>query len=195
MSAGDPEEQVGGILLAAGTGSRFGEKNKLLVRIDGTPLVRLAAESLVASKVDPVVVVVGFQADRVRAALEGLTVEIVHNPDFRDGQATSVRTAVNAIRGRVDAAVFALGDMPFVEPQSIDALVSAYRAGEGDALAAAYDGERGNPALLDRSHFDALVNLEGDIGGREILKASGTLIETGDPGVRRDIDRPDDLPE
>lgn len=184
---------VAGILLAAGTSSRFGSGNKLLATVDGTPVVRRAAETLVAAPVDPVVVVVGYEAERVRTALAGLPVTSVENPDFRDGQATSVSVGVDAIADRAAAAVFALGDMPFVAPDTVRALVAAYADGAGDALAAACEGQRGNPVLFDARYFGDLQDLSGDVGGRQILQQEGTLVETGDPGVRRDIDRPEDL--
>lgn len=185
--------RVAGVLLAAGTSTRFGERNKLLADAGGAPVVRRAAEALLASGVESVVVVLGHEADRVREALAGLDAAFVENPDYRDGQATSVRAGVEAVRGRADAAVFALGDMPFVDPGSVDALLSAYRAGAGDALAAACGGERGNPVLFDARFFDDLADVSGDTGGRRILLSEGALVETGDPGVRRDVDEPSDL--
>lgn len=192
------DRTVAGVLLAAGTSTRFGDRNKLLATVDGGPVVRHAAATLLASRVDSVTVVLGHEAGRVRAALDGLDVSIVENPDYREGQATSVRTGVAAVRDRadvdVDAIVIALGDMPFVAPSSVDALVDAYLAGAGDALAAACDGERGNPVLFDARHFDALASVEGDVGGRAILLREGRLVETGDPGVRRDVNTPGDLP-
>jgi molybdenum cofactor cytidylyltransferase len=189
----DDDRTVAGVVLAAGTSSRFGERNKLLATVDGVPVVRRAVETLLASRVDSVTVVVGHEADRVRGTLDGLDVAVVANPDYREGQATSVGRGVAAVRDRADAAVFALGDMPAVAPASVDALVAAYLDGAGDALACACDGQRGNPALFDARHFDALAGVEGDVGGRAILRREGGLAETGDPGVLADVDRPTDL--
>ena len=189
---------VVGVLLAAGTSSRFGARNKLLEEVEGVPIVRQAAESLLTSRVDAVTVVLGHDADRVRTVLEGLPVTFVENPRYEEGQATSVGSGVEAVRDRpvrdrADAILFALGDMPFVDPDSVNALIDSYRAGLGDALAAACEGKRGNPALFDARHFEALADVEGDTGGRKILLREGTLVETGDPGVLADVDDPDDL--
>jgi molybdenum cofactor cytidylyltransferase len=224
----DGPDTVAGVLLAAGTGSRFADGNKLLATVDGEPIVRRAARTLLDAPVDPVVVVTGHEAERVRGALSSLPVRFVHNDDYAAGQATSVRTGVRALvegldgesgrdrgagrasdgdwthqadgtrrpdTGVVDAAVFALGDMPFVTPATVRALVAAYRAGHGTALAAAYRGERGNPVLFDRRYFDRLAAVEGDVGGRELLVHGddSALVETGDPGVRRDVDTRTDL--
>ena len=188
------EGRVAGVLLAAGTSSRFGEANKLLATVDGDPLVRHAARSLAAADVDSPVAVVGHGADRIERALDGLGFSVVYNPDYEQGQATSVRVAINALDD-VTAAVFALGDMPCIRPQTTTALVAAYRAGRGTALAAAHEGERGNPVLFDSYYFDALADVEGDVGGRHILLSGedSALVETGDPGVTRDVDTSADL--
>lgn len=189
-----PSESVHGVVLAAGTSSRFGGRNKLLEPVDGTPLVRRAVRTAAASDLDGVTVVVGHDADRVRAALDGLDVRIRRNDRFADGQSTSVAVGVAAARERnADAVLVALGDMPAVSVGTVNLLLSAYSRGEWTALAAACDGRRGNPVLFDGRHFDALRSVEGDAGGREVLLAEGVLVETGDPGVLRDVDRPEDL--
>jgi molybdenum cofactor cytidylyltransferase len=190
--AGGP--RVAGVLLAAGTSSRFGAANKLLAEVDGTPMVRRAARTLSAASLSPRSVVVGHESDRVAAAVDGLGFAVVENGAYERGQSTSVAAGVRAL-GDVDAAVFALGDMPSVAPESVAALVAAYRDGAGSALAAACDGERGNPVLFAREHFDALADVSGDVGGREILLSGpdSALVETGDPGVLRDVDTLADL--
>jgi len=206
--------RAAGVVLAAGTSSRFGDANKLLATVDGEPVVRRAARTLVDAGLDPVVVVAGHEADRVRAAVADLPVETVDNDAYEAGQSTSVRSGIDALRegeGRdrtegggddgsgpaVDAAVIALGDMPFVDPETVETLVAAHAAGVGDALAAAHEGDRGNPVLFDRRFFDRLADVDGDVGGREILLAddASALVDVDDPGVRRDVDRPTDLPE
>ncbi|QFU83230.1 nucleotidyltransferase family protein [Natronorubrum aibiense] len=189
--------RVAGVVLAAGTSSRFGADNKLLATVDDEPVVRRATRTLLESSVDPVVVVLGHQADRVRAALEGLPVETHLNEAYETGQASSLRTGIRAVRdhGDCDAAVVALGDMPFVDPETVETLVAAYAANVGEAIAAAFDGERGNPVLFDARFFDVLTDVDGDIGGREIFleSDSSVLVAVDDPGVRRDVDVPADL--
>lgn len=191
-----PSASVRGVLLAAGTSSRFGAANKLLQTVEGKPLVRHAAETVVGSNLDGVTVVVGHEADRVRTALDGLAVTVRENEDYATGQSTSVRVGINDAVGRgADAALVALGDMPWVSVGSVDSLVDAYRRGVSDLVVAACDGQRGNPVLFDSRFFDALAGVNGDVGGRGILFEADTTVavETGDPGVLRDIDRPSDL--
>jgi molybdenum cofactor cytidylyltransferase len=188
------DARIAGVLLAAGTSSRFGDANKLLEQVDGDPMVRRSARMLLDADLDSVVVVVGHEADQVRDALAGLPVAFAENPDYETGQASSVRAAVESLHG-ADAAVFALGDMPYVDSASVRALAAAFEAGAGSALAAGFEGERGNPVLFAREHFDALAHADGDTGGKHVLLTAGdaVVVETGDPGVRRDVDRPDDL--
>lgn len=187
---------VGGVVLAAGRSTRFEGGNKLLAEVDGVPIVRRAAETLCRSAVDEVVVVVGHEADRVTEALDGLDVETRRNGDYDEGQSTSVRTGVDlARRDDWEAVVFALGDMPFVRPATVDALRDAYEAGEGTIVAPAYEGKRGNPVLFGEEHFDPLESVTGDRGGRRLIEESGdaVLVETDDPGVTRDVDYEADL--
>jgi molybdenum cofactor cytidylyltransferase len=194
---GDRRPRVAAVLLAAGTGSRFEGGNKLLADVDGEAVVVRAARALLAAGL-PTVAVLGHEADRVGAALTGVDhggrLALAGNPDYRSGQASSVRAGLRAVRD-VDAAAFALGDMPRVRPDSVRALVRAYRDGAGDALAAAHRSRRGNPVLFDRRHFPALAAVEGDRGGREVLLSGdrSALVETGDPGVVRDVDTVEDV--
>lgn len=187
--------QIAGVLLAAGTSSRFGEANKLLTDLDGEPVVRHSARTLLRTHacLDRAVAVVGHEADRVRTALPD-EITVVLNPDYQLGQASSVRAGVKAVRDS-DAAVFALGDLPRVRPETVGLLSRAFLAGLGDPIAAACEGRRGNPVLFGAHYFDVLANVEGDTGGRRILLESedATLVETGDPGILKDVDTPEDL--
>jgi len=185
---------VGGVLLAAGRGTRFEGGNKLLAEVDGEPVVRRAATTLTGTPLDGVVAVLGHEAEAVKAALEGLDLATRYNEDYAGGQSTSVAAGVAAARERGwDAAVFALGDMPFVDADTVETLLGAYADRAGTVLAPAYEGTRGNPVLFDRRHFDSLADVTGDRGGRDIIEAAGTLVTVDDPGTRRDVDRRRDL--
>jgi molybdenum cofactor cytidylyltransferase len=187
--------RVAGVVLAAGTSSRFGGANKLLADLDGDPLVRHAVRTLVAAGLAPVVVAVGHEADAVRAVLPA-DVGTVHAPDYASGQSASVRAGTAAVvETEADAAVFLPGDMPVVDPETVRALVAAHAAGVGDALAARHDGRRGNPVLFDRRRFDALRRVTGDVGGRNVFLGSddAAFVAVDDPGVRTDVDTPADL--
>lgn len=194
--SGTPDRCVGGVLLAAGRSTRFDAGNKLLATVDGTPIVCQSATTLLDSRLDEVVVVVGHQADAVCDALDGVEVTMRRNGAYSTGQSTSVREGVSAARDRGwDAVVFALGDMPFVSPATVNALLDTYAAGEGSVVAAAYEGKRGNPVLFDAVHFDSLAEVSGDRGGRRVVEESSDVVcvDIGDPGTTRDVDYEADL--
>lgn len=189
------ERTVGGVVLAAGMGTRYTGGNKLLETVDEEPIVRRAVRTFLDTTLDSVVVVVGHETDAIRSALDGLESTIVVNPDYEAGQSTSMRRGVEVGRERDwDAIVFGLGDMPFVRPESIDLLVHADAVTEYTILGAAYEHERGNPMLFDGVHYDELSEIEGDTGGRPLVIESDetALVETDDPGVVRDIDTVED---
>lgn len=192
----DPKTRprVAGVVLAAGTSSRFGRRNKLLATVAGVPVVRRVVER-VCEVLPTVVVVVGHDADAVRSAVSDCPATCVKNEAYATGQASSVRCGVDAVGTSVDGALFALGDMPDVQPSSIRLLVDAFGAGVGDPAVAAFEGQRGNPVVFGRQYFERLAALSGDVGGRVVIESApeAVLVATGDPGVRRDIDTPGDL--
>lgn len=192
----DGGRRVGAALLAAGESKRFEGGNKLLASIDGTPIVRRAARSLLDAGLAEIVVIVGHDEDAVRESLQGLDLAFRPNEDYPAGQSTSVREAVEMARERGwDGIVFALGDMPFVSPGSVEAILEAYAAGDGTIVAAGNEGKRGNPVVFDRTHFETLAAVEGDKGGRELVENhdDAVIVDTGDPGVTRDVDYEEDL--
>jgi len=118
--------RIAAVILAAGRSTRMGGPNKLLAEIGGRPLVRIVAEEALKSRARPVIVVTGHQRDQVEAALKGLDVQIVHNPDFADGLSTSVRAGLAAVPQSAAGAIVCLGDMPQVRSGLIDKLLEAF---------------------------------------------------------------------
>ena len=180
--------------MAAGESRRWGADNKLLAPIDGRPMIRHAAETVLESKVRPVLVVTGHDADAIETALDGLPVSFHHAPDFADGMSASLKAGIAAVPGDCDAALVCLGDMPFVRAETFDRLADSH-AGQA-ALFPTYQGRRGNPVLLARSLFAEIMHLTGDRGARALLKAVPDHvgeIAVEDPGILRDVDRPDAL--
>lgn len=187
---------VVGILLAAGESRRFGDSNKLLTLLEGEALVRHSALTLVRSRLDRVLVVVGYEEQKIRWTLQDLELEFVSNPAFAEGQSTSVLRGLRRAREwPVDAALFALADMPFVRPSTVNRLVRRYRRHGTCVVLPVHEGTRGNPVLFDRSLWRKLERVEGDKGGRTLLETHPVdRLEVEDPGVLRDVDRPGDLP-
>lgn len=182
---------VAAILLAAGRGTRFGEKPKLLAQIGGKALVRHVAEAAVHSIADPVIVVTGHRAEEVQAALLGLPVQIVHNAQFTQGLSTSLKAGFSALPKTARAAIILLADMPFVKADLIDALSAGWRErGEPAALIPTLNGQRGNPVVISRNLQSAIEGLSGDAGAGPILRGRDDVVEwpTDDVAVIQDID-------
>lgn len=182
-----------GLLLAAGSASRFGSDKLLHRLVHGVPIVVQSARHL-KSVVPRVVAVVKPGADDARAALEAEGCEVVTCENAAEGMGASLACAGRAA-GTADGYLVALGDMPFIRPSSIEAVRAAIEAGA--PLAAPYfHGRRGHPVGIAGSFRGALEACAGDAGARALLESRAAelvKVPVGDPGVIRDIDRPSDL--
>jgi len=182
------------IVLAAGRSTRMGEVNKLIADVEGVPMVRRVVEAALASRASAVLVVTGHEAGEVGVALAGLDVRLVHNCDFADGLATSLRAGVAAVPADSGGAVVLLGDMPGIDAAAIDALLAAFSASGGRRIVAATAaGKRGNPVVWPAALFDALGAVTGDTGGRPLLERHEVLTVEIGAAARHDIDTPEDL--
>lgn len=183
-----PGAAVGGLVLAAGAGRRFG-RPKATVELDGERLVDRAVRLVASGGCDPVVVVSGATALDVGGAF------VVHNPQWETGMGSSLRAGLDALPSGVTAAVVVLVDTPWLGADAVRRLIHTHSCGAQLAVAA-YDGEPGHPVLLGRPHWDSIrAHATGDTGARAYLRGRPDVAEvdctgTGDPS---DIDTPDDL--
>ncbi|MFL5806135.1 MAG: NTP transferase domain-containing protein [Roseiflexaceae bacterium] len=187
-------EQIAAIILAAGSATRMGRPKQLL-DWGGRPLVRVVAEQALAASLGQVLVVVGAARDAVTAALEGLPLRIVANPDYAIGQSTSLRAGVAALGPDVAAALVMLGDQPFVTPAILGRITAEWRSSGASIVAPVYAGQRGNPVLFARAVFPELLTIAGDQGARGVLAADPArirLVAFDDGRPLADIDTPDD---
>ena len=184
------------VVLAAGSGSRFGG-GKLLAAWDAGILLEAALAAAFAAPARSVTVVIGADADAVAAAVLAFDPRamIVQAPDYAEGMGASLRTGIASLPPDADGVFIFLGDMPRVPASVLPRLAQALIDG---ALAAApvYHGRRGNPVLLDRTLFPQLLALTGDAGARGVLQNLGdrlALVESPDDGVLFDVDERSDL--
>lgn len=192
------KKRIAALLLAAGQSRRMGQSNKLLIDIDGQAMVVKVAEALARAPVDPVLVVLGHEAPRVRDALQAFSdFRFLHNPDFARGLSTSLRTGLAAVPEESDAVLVCLGDMPLLRAGHIEKLIDAFDPLEGRAICVpTYRGKRGNPVLWARRFFAEMREVGGDVGSRHLLGDYAELVhevEIGEQAVVLDIDSPEAL--
>jgi molybdenum cofactor cytidylyltransferase len=184
-------------VLAAGRSSRLAPRNKLLVPLEGEPIVARVADAAVASGADPVIVVTGFEAERVARALRGPNIAIVHNADFEQGLSTSLRAGLGALPANIDGALILLGDMPFVEANDLEALMQSFATKDRRAICVpARYGRRGNPVLWGSAYFPEMMATSGDVGAKQLLERHQervTEVTVESDGIFTDIDTPADL--
>jgi molybdenum cofactor cytidylyltransferase len=189
--------RIAAVLLAAGRSTRMGAVNKMLAKIGGKPLVRIAAEQALGSQATPVIIVTGHEQEKVERALDGLAVRFVHNPDYADGLGTSLRAGIGAVPDGADGAIVCLGDMPQVDHQLIDKLIAAFDPDAGALVVVpSIEGRRGNPVVWARRFFNELMSINGDFGARYLLgNYAEAVVEvplSGDAALT-DVDTPESL--
>jgi molybdenum cofactor cytidylyltransferase len=170
--------------------------NKLLQEWRGVPLLRWVVEAALKSDAGPVIVVTGNEAARIEAVLKGLDVRFVHNPDYREGLSTSLRTGIHAVPASADGAIVLLGDMPEVDATLLNRMIAAFSPPDGRSICVAMHGhKRGNPVLWARSFFPEIESLTGDEGAKRLFGRHEELICEIEAGsaVLRDIDTPEAL--
>jgi molybdenum cofactor cytidylyltransferase len=186
---------IAAIVLAAGRSSRMGPHNKLLEIVDGKPIVARVTSTALQSGAIPVIVVTGFEADRIAEALHGLDVTIVNNPAFEQGLSTSLHAGLAVLPPDCDGVVILLGDMPRIEPSDIASLISAAKDREAICVPV-NNGKVGNPILWGAAHFPEMMQLTGDAGAKQLLaKHPQCIVEVpiASDRIFTDIDTPSDL--
>ena len=191
-----PPVRVAVVLLAAGLSSRMGARNKLLIDIEGEPLVRRTARTYLAAAAD-VHAVVGHEAAAVRAALAGLPLTFVENPRYAEGQQTSVRAGLDALTYGYDAVLVALADQAALTPADIRDLLRAFAEGRRDRILIPFhQGQRGNPVLFPAEIIDQIRASGRNAACRKFIDANPQLTrhyEAASGHFVIDIDTPDDL--
>jgi molybdenum cofactor cytidylyltransferase len=175
----------------------MGAENKLLADLAGKPMVWRVVEAALASRARPVLAVTGHQAASVVAALAGLEVTFVANPDYAVGLSSSLKAGIAAVSAGSAGALILLGDMPRLTGAHLDRLIAAFAAEESAAIVVPiFNGQRGNPVLWPRAYFAQMLQLEGDAGAKRLLTAHADRVREVDLGtdaIFADVDTPEAL--
>jgi molybdenum cofactor cytidylyltransferase len=189
--------RVAGVVLAAGTSSRFGRVKQLLP-FRKTTLLGQVIENATRSLLHEVVVVLGHGAKEIQNAmsLEGTNVAI--NQGYEQGQSTSLRVGLSAVSGEADGVMFLLGDQPLVGPAVMNVLIDGYCRTRAPILLPTYRNKRGNPVVIDRVLFPSIESLMGDVGARVLFEEYAEEIvevEMEDDSIHLDLDTWEDYEE
>jgi molybdenum cofactor cytidylyltransferase len=182
---------IGGLVLAAGAGTRFGGW-KQLAELDGQPVLEHAIRAMTAAPVERVVVVLGAGAEEVIAGVKRHGAHFFVCQRWEEGQSASLACGLAELSA-CEAAVVTLGDQPRLSTEAIRRVIEARGPGV-DAVRATYAGQPGHPVLLERRLFARLRDVTGDRGARNVLQSVPTReVPCDDLGGGEDVDTPAQL--
>ena len=193
------EKKIMGVILAAGNSTRMGKDNKLLRNVGDASLVRNTAVEMLNSDVDSCSIVLGYQSDKVAEVIKDLNINLILNPFWQEGQASSLKAALNTLDDTYSDLLIMLGDLPGVKSRHINRVIEEHlltNNRRSKITIPSFNGKKGNPVIWGRSFFPDLSNLEGDVGGRALFKhhpAAINLLDMDDPAVVTDTDTPEDF--
>lgn len=181
------------VLLAAGASERLGSPKQLLP-YQGTTLIRHLVKVALDSRARGVTIVLGANADLIEPEIARMHVNIVRNPEWKTGMASSIRAALEAVRDFANAVLFMVSDQPLVTTPSLNSIIDRFRDSGGQIVASGYAGTVGIPALFPKRFFPELLQLTGDAGAKSILlRHRQELIAIPFPDGAVDIDTLSDL--
>ena len=188
-------KNIAAIILAAGQSRRMGKENKMLIKIDGKPMVRHAVEAVMQTGINKIFVVTGYQSKKLKNALNGLKFKLVKNSQYSQGLSSSLKAGVNALPESIEGALVMLGDMPRVNPSHLNLLMDAFKPDENKLICVpTSEGKRGNPVLWHKRFFSSISEVSGDVGARHLIGEYDDYVvdvEMNDNAVILDLDTPE----
>ena len=189
---------VGAVLLAAGSGSRMGNRPKCLLELGGVPLIRRQLIALSGAGVDELVVVLGHYAELIEPVVMDFPVTLVRNLDPDAGQVSSLRLGLQALSPKIDTILVALADQPLINSQDINDLIGAYKKRpEGtQVVQPTVDGQPANPVMFSADVREQILAGEARVGCKQWQAAHAEAVhrwETTNQRYRTDVDSPEDI--
>lgn len=160
---------ISGIILASGFSERMG-REKLILHVEGMPVVERVIRAAKFSQIDEVILV--YQNEAVRKIGDKYGIKAVYNGKALEGQSAALKTGIMSSYPDTDGYMFLVGDQPFLDSDTINELLDIFKAGQHGIVVPVYKGHRGNPVLFSSQFRQELLSLEGDCGGRMIIDSS-----------------------
>jgi molybdenum cofactor cytidylyltransferase len=171
--------------------------NKLLAKVGGIPMIRRVLQAALESKVDEVIVVLGFEANKIHEEIANLPCRIVINKEYEKGQSSSLIAGMKAIKSSTHAVLILPADIARIDTQSINLVVTTYNKEDGSIVCASHNGRLGHPILLSKVVFDEIMLITEETSGLKsvVMKHRNELrlVETGSENILADVDTPDEL--
>lgn len=183
---------ITGIILASGFSRRMGE-DKLLLKIDDESIIERVVKASVSSNLDKIVLV--YRKDEVEKIGKEYGIRTIHNENPDLGQSQSMKIGIRE-SGESEAYMFIVGDQPFLTKELINRLIEEYKEGEFPIVIPYFNGDRSMPMIMSSKYKEELLNVEGDKGGRNIVKDNPLKVKKvhiEDKKIVMDLDTPEDF--
>ena len=186
---------ISAILLAAGQSKRMNGENKLTKGIQGIPLIKLSVKNILASSINELIVVLGYQKEIIEKLIDrNEKIKFVFNKDFENGMASSIKTGLNNLSEKTEAFFICLGDMPMVNHDIYNQLIKS--KDNKEIIVPTYKGQQGNPILFAKSMKEKIMDITGDIGAKKILELNKDKIlslDINDQSIVKSFNTQDDF--
>ena len=179
---------ISAILLAAGQSKRMNGENKLTKEIQGIPLIKHSVKNILSSSVNELIIVLGHQKEAIQKLIDkNEKIKFVFNENFHSGIASSIKTGLNHLSKNTETFFICLGDMPMINSNIYNQLIKSRN--QKDIIVPTYKGQQGNPILFSKFMKKDIMNIEGDVGAKKILKINKDKIlsiEVNDENIKKD---------
>ena len=184
---------ISAILLAAGQSKRMVDENKLTKKIKGIPLIKLSVKNILASSINELIVVLGYQNEIIEKLIDtNEKIKFVFNKDFESGMSSSIKMGLNHLSIKTDKFFICLGDMPMVNQKVYNQLIEV--KSNKEIIVPSYKGQQGNPVLFSISVKNIIMGIKGDMGAKKILEINKNkifMLEINDQSIVQDFNTKD----
>ena len=196
---------ISAILLAAGESSRMKGENKLSKKIDGIPIIKYAVKNILGSSIDELIIVLGHEKSIIENIIDkNKKIKFIYNENYKSGMSSSIKKGLNNINKKSEAFFICLGDMPNVNQNIYNKLIkSRYNYNKKfsseqkkEIVVPTFEEKNGNPILFSKFMTKQILNINGDVGAKEILKLNKKKIlyvPIRNSGITLDFDTEEDF--